>query len=122
MKVRSDRVLRDTAAVPAVEITVNGQPLRHIVLHSPTGMEWGYGGSGPADLALSILCHYLGDRRLAENLHQQFKSDFVTGFPRGGWRLSGEQIYRWLVHQGVVVAKRAVLYQGRRIKAASPAS
>lgn len=23
--------------------------------HSPTGFEWGYGGSGPAQLALAIL-------------------------------------------------------------------
>ena len=27
--------------------------------HSPTGFSWGYGGSGPAQLALAILAHYL---------------------------------------------------------------
>jgi len=32
--------------------------LRHCVYHSPTGFETGYGGSGPADLALSILADY----------------------------------------------------------------
>jgi hypothetical protein len=37
-------------------------PLRHIVRHSPTGMTWGYEGSGPADLALSLLVDALGDR------------------------------------------------------------
>jgi hypothetical protein len=26
--------------------------------HSPTGIEWGYGGSGPAQLALALLCDY----------------------------------------------------------------
>jgi hypothetical protein len=26
--------------------------------HSPSGFEWGYGGSGPAQLALAILCDY----------------------------------------------------------------
>lgn len=31
------------------------QPLLHVVKHSPTGLEWGYAGSGPADLARSIL-------------------------------------------------------------------
>lgn len=25
-----------------------------VVYHSPTGFEWGYGGSGPADLALNL--------------------------------------------------------------------
>lgn len=31
-----------------------------LVNHSPTGFEWGYGGSGPAQLAFAILCHHLG--------------------------------------------------------------
>ena len=36
-------------------------PLRHrIVYHSPTGFEWGYAGSGPADLALNILADVAG--------------------------------------------------------------
>jgi hypothetical protein len=34
--------------------------LRHVVWHSPAGMNWGYGGSGPADCARSILIHALG--------------------------------------------------------------
>lgn len=34
--------------------------LPHIVRHSPTGFEWGYCGSGPADLARSLLIHALG--------------------------------------------------------------
>jgi hypothetical protein len=29
--------------------------------HSPTGFAWGYGGSGPAQLALAILADYLED-------------------------------------------------------------
>lgn len=33
-------------------------PRRH-VHHSPTGMEWGYEGSGPADYALNILTAFL---------------------------------------------------------------
>lgn len=31
------------------------QPLLHVIRHSPTGVEWGYAGSGPADLARSML-------------------------------------------------------------------
>lgn len=33
----------------------------HVVKHSPTGMGWGYGGSGPADCARSLLIAALGD-------------------------------------------------------------
>jgi hypothetical protein len=32
----------------------------HVVKHSPTGMGWGYGGSGPADCARSLLIAALG--------------------------------------------------------------
>jgi hypothetical protein len=47
-----------------VTVTRDGveSPLRHVVMHSPTGFAWSYGGSGPADLALSLLVDALGDR------------------------------------------------------------
>ncbi|MGH3673143.1 MAG: DUF6166 domain-containing protein [Pseudonocardiaceae bacterium] len=35
--------------------------LHHVVWHSPTGLNWGYQGSGPADLARSLLIAALGD-------------------------------------------------------------
>lgn len=34
--------------------------------HSPTGFEWGYGGSGPAQLALAILADHFGDVRATD--------------------------------------------------------
>ena len=37
-------------------------PLPHLVYHSPSGLSWGYHGSGPADTALSILADALGER------------------------------------------------------------
>ena len=36
-------------------------PLTHFFRHSPTGFGWGYGGSGPAELARCILLAVLGD-------------------------------------------------------------
>ena len=74
---------------------VIGQPLRHIHKHS-SEMTWGYAGSGPADLALSILTEYLGDEERAFQLHQQFKRHFVTGFDASSWTLANEQIEAWL--------------------------
>jgi hypothetical protein len=46
-----------------VMIEVNGEtcPLPHQAKHSPSGMSWGYHGSGPADLARSLLIDALGD-------------------------------------------------------------
>lgn len=40
--------------------------------HSPTGFAWGYNGSGPAQLALAILCDVYDDDK-ALRLYQQFK-------------------------------------------------
>ena len=39
-------------------VTVDMEPLDprlDLANHSPTGFEWGYGGSGPAQLALALL-------------------------------------------------------------------
>lgn len=80
-------------------------PLLHRELHSPTGFQWGYGGSGPADLALSILLDHLGEsptqaqlergQPVAWALHQAFKWDFVAGFG-DEWELTSDRINHWL--------------------------
>lgn len=64
--------------------------------HSPTGFEWGYGGSGPAQTALAILADYLDDDDRAVRLHQKFKWDVIAKMPHKGWSI-GESIVRgWL--------------------------
>jgi hypothetical protein len=70
-------------------------PLRHDLRnHSPTGAEWGYDGSGPAQLALSILCDALGDR--AALIHyQDFKFQVVAGFQQDRWELSRSDVEAW---------------------------
>jgi hypothetical protein len=95
-------------------------PLPHIVRHSPTGFAWGYGGSGPAELARCLLIHFYGDAakcgrcdgRGTEAEHyclacggdgytlpvsyQDFKFDIIARIPQDeGWRLSGADILRW---------------------------
>lgn len=52
--------LRDSST-RAVTVTVDGLelPLRlDLANHSPCGFEWGYSGSGPAQLALAILADH----------------------------------------------------------------
>ena len=66
------------------------------VLHSPTGFEWGYGGSGPADLALNILLKYGVPMQLAEVLHQDFKWAHIANVPAEGGRLEGSTIRQWI--------------------------
>ena len=68
---------------------------QHIVRHSPTGIEWGYGGSGPADLALSILTQYAG-QEFADRHYQQFKFDVIASIPREGGTITVEKIEQWI--------------------------
>ena len=76
-------------------VTVNGRPLNprfDLWEHSPTGFEWGYGGSGPAQLALALLADHLGDDELAVALHQDFKWAVVSKLSRPTWTLTSDQI------------------------------
>lgn len=67
--------------------------------HSPSGLEWGYCGSGPAQLALSILCEVLGDPEAAVQLYQRFKRQVVARLPRGGWLLTYDEVAAWVMAQ-----------------------
>jgi uncharacterized protein DUF6166 len=78
-----------------VEVTLNGRPLDprfDLWNHSPTGFEWGYGGSGPAQLALAILADHLGDDEQALALYQSFKRAVVAKLPKRGWTLTSTDI------------------------------
>lgn len=71
-------------------------PLPHKVRHSPTGFAWGYGGSGPADLARSILADHLGYVP-SPGIYQQFKFHFVASWAQGHpWTLTSEEISLYL--------------------------
>lgn len=68
---------------------------QQIELHSPNGFEWGYGGSGPAELALNILAMFT-DCQTAEELHQIFKWDYIVRVPYDGATIKGREIRKWL--------------------------
>ena len=72
-------------------------PRNDIRNHSPTGFQWGYGGSGPAQLALAILADHLADHLeddiKALRLYQDFKSKVIAALPQGKpWQLTPQQI------------------------------
>lgn len=76
-------------------VAVNGRPLDprfDLWEHSPTGFEWGYGGSGPAQLALALLADHLGDDEQAVALHQDFKWALVSKLTQPTWTLTSDQI------------------------------
>ena len=61
--------------------------------HSPSGFEWGYGGSGPAQLALALLADALDDDEAAQDYYQQFKWAVVSGLA-DKWTLTESDIKR----------------------------
>jgi hypothetical protein len=81
------------------EVTVDGRPLNprlDVWNHSPNGFEWGYGGSGPAQLALALLFDHLGNDGEAVTLHHDFKRMVVAQLPYRGWELTSRQMDAWL--------------------------
>jgi len=87
---------------------------RLVTDHSPDGYEWGYHGSGPADLALNIVevvlrqMGYRGSKMLilwngdtcfrkAYTLHQDFKREFIAGMPEAGGVIPLDKIKKWIL-------------------------
>lgn len=60
--------------------------------HSPTGFEWGYGGSGPAQLALAVLADHCGDESRALQHYQQFKQRVIAELRGDSWTLTSAQV------------------------------
>lgn len=58
--------------------------LPHLVRHSPTGFEWGYAGSGPADLARSIAGDHMGVDDPSPLIYQTVKDELVAPLPQEG--------------------------------------
>lgn len=66
--------------------------------HSPTGFNWGYGGSGPAQLALALLADATGDDDLAQAIHQRFK-----------WQVTAKLTVEWTMTDDDIRAKAKAL-------------
>lgn len=77
-----------------VTVSIGGRerplnPRLDLANHSPTGFDWGYGGSGPSQLALAILADALADDERAIALYQRFKSTWVCSLTRDEpWAIS----------------------------------
>ena len=67
-----------------------------LVRHSPAGFDWGYTGSGPAQLACALLLDYYNDESVAHQHYIQFRnavvSQLVCTGPADCWHLTGDDI------------------------------
>ena len=90
-------------AVHAYAVDADGaeREVAHIAHHSPDGFEYGYGGSGPADLARSILVDFFCLHGASDRLpvsYQRSKWQFVANADRDARSLeiSGAAIAAWV--------------------------
>lgn len=85
-------------------VTYNGAPLNmrlDLRSHSPDGPNWGYGGSGPAQLALAICAAAFGDDELALALYQSYKWHLIAGISVDNWTLPASEVIAWAECQPV---------------------
>lgn len=70
--------------------------LVHRGTHSPEGFAWGYAGSGPSDLAQSILGVEVGED-LGPDVYLRFRDDVIARLPhRTHFRLTSADVGEWL--------------------------
>jgi hypothetical protein len=71
---------------------LDARPSQKLRNHSPDGFEWGYGGSGPAQLALAVLLDATQDQEKALKHYKAFKWKFVAGAAKEGFSVSDQEI------------------------------
>ena len=86
-----------TAAPALVTVHQEGQPRRPLdprfdLRRHADGLNWGYGGSGPAQLALALAADVLGDDEAAQGVYQRLKFKLVGHLAKDGWSLTEEQL------------------------------
>ena len=72
--------LSGTAATRKVYLDgkyLNPVPSQDYYNHSPDGFSWGYGGSGPAQIALAVVLKITGK----SDGYQNFKSKVIAAIP-----------------------------------------
>jgi uncharacterized protein (DUF2249 family) len=95
-----------------VAVVADGElrPLRlrlDLANHSPTGFEWGYAGSGPAQLALALLADATRRDPTAMALHQSFKFKFITPLSRDApWKMTDDDVIR----HAAVISELPLMY------------
>lgn len=64
--------------------------------HSPDGFNWGYGGSGPAQLALAILADATHSDETAVQLHQDYKWEVIARLKENDILIFESHVLDWV--------------------------
>ena len=60
--------------------------------HSPDGFQWGYSGSGPAQLALALCADVLGDDARARRVYQRVKAQIIAPLDDDEWTMTEHKV------------------------------
>lgn len=94
--IEGSRLVNGDAIVTVAGKLLDPFPSQAVRNHSPTGFAWGYGGSGPAQLALAILMDRGVPPRIAERFYQAFKWDCISRLPGKKFRLPIAVVDSWI--------------------------
>ncbi len=95
-----ERTKKGGFVVEVVEADGRVRPLRPrnaLYNHSPDGFAWGYGGSGPAQLALALAADVLDDDERALKVYQDLKFAYVAGWAQDQpWQVEATELLGWI--------------------------
>lgn len=80
------------------EVVLPAAASQSLINHSPNGFNWGYGGSGPSQLALGLLLEVTADSNFSLRYYQALKWDIVAKLG-DTWELSETSISEWIEQQ-----------------------
>ena len=105
MDLSADTLIRGRRCPGGARVTVAGEPLapdtplRDTSLclhnHSPAGPDWGHDGSGPAQLALTVLL-LATDSAEAVRYYSLFKNSVLAAIRADHWTLPVRDVQAWL--------------------------
>ena len=81
-------------------VTVKGDVLnpkasQKVRNRSPDGFNWGYGGSGPAQLALGLLLLFAG-QEFAEEHYMDSKWEIIARLPQADFAMPASEVTTWI--------------------------
>ena len=79
-----------------------------LINHSPSGFQWSYQGSGPAQLALALLLDVTVNPDLAQAHYQDFKFNLVASWGEE-WEITSREILEWISRERRLELNKSVL-------------
>ncbi|ACI93966.1 conserved hypothetical protein [Afipia carboxidovorans OM5] len=80
--------------IDGVQVSVDGVPLSprtDVMQYSDNGIEWGYEGESPLQLAFALLMDHLGDAEAAKASSSAFMKSVVANFGNE-WEMTSDDI------------------------------